>query len=172
MASRVAHYILLVVFPSIVSAQKPDSSTLLNEVVIERQRIEELALGHYSIKVDSNTQTLAASATAADLMQKFGYGHVRSYGPGGLTTLSLRGTGSGHSSILWNGIPLQVTPPIFVMAKIVETDPGVRGDTVTGGTKPAKLETGATVRVPLFINEGEVIKVDTRTGTYISRVKQ
>ena len=50
--------------------------------------------------------------------------------------------------------------------------PGVRGDTATGGQKPAKLETGATVRVPLFINEGEVIKVDTRTGTYISRVKQ
>ena len=65
--------------------------------------------------------------------------------------------------------PLQVTPPIFVLAKIVETDPGVRGDTVTGGTKPAKLETGATVKVPLFINEGEIIKVDTRTGEYLNR---
>ena len=71
--------------------------------------------------------------------------------------------------LLWNGIPLQVTPPIFINAKIVETDPGVRGDTVTGGTKPAKLETGAVVKVPLFINEGEIIKVDTRTGEYLNR---
>jgi elongation factor P len=72
---------------------------------------------------------------------------------------------------LWNGQPLTVTPPAHVELKIVETDPGVRGDTVTGGQKPAKLETGAVVRVPLFINEGEVIKVDTRTGEYISRAK-
>src|ERR687898_777840 len=73
---------------------------------------------------------------------------------------------------LWDGVPLYVATPNHVDLKIVETDPGVRGDTATGGQKPAKLETGATVRVPLFINEGEVIKVDTRTGTYISRVKQ
>ena len=72
--------------------------------------------------------------------------------------------------LLWNGVPLQVTPPIFVTLKIVETDPGLRGDTVTGGTKPAKLETGAIVKVPLFLNEGEVIKVDTRTGDYLNRV--
>ena len=72
---------------------------------------------------------------------------------------------------LWNGQPLTVTPPAHVELKIVETDPGVRGDTVTGGQKPAKLETGATVRVPLFLNEGEVVRVDTRTGAYISRAK-
>ena len=71
--------------------------------------------------------------------------------------------------LLWNGIPLQVTPPIFALLKIVETDPGARGDTVTGGSKPAKLETGAVVKVPLFINEGEIIKVDTRTGEYLNR---
>jgi elongation factor P len=70
---------------------------------------------------------------------------------------------------LWNGIPLIVTPPNFVELKIVETDPGVRGDTAQGGVKPAKLETGAVVRVPLFIEEGEVVKVDTRKGEYVSR---
>ena len=70
---------------------------------------------------------------------------------------------------LWNGVPLQVTPPNFVELKIVETDPGVRGDTSGGGGKPAKLETGAVVRVPLFIQQGEVIKVDTRSGEYLSR---
>ena len=72
---------------------------------------------------------------------------------------------------LWNGQPLTVTAPSHVELKIVSTDPGARGDTVTGGQKPAKLETGAVVRVPLFLNEGEVIRVDTRTGDYISRAK-
>lgn len=72
---------------------------------------------------------------------------------------------------LWNGQPLSVSPPAHVELKIVETDPGARGDTVTGGSKPAKLESGASVRVPLFINEGEVIRVDTRTGEYVSRAK-
>jgi len=73
---------------------------------------------------------------------------------------------------LWNGTPLAVSPPNFVVLKIVETDPGVRGDTSGGGGKPAKLETGAVVRVPLFVQEGELIKVDTRTATYVSRVKE
>ena len=61
--------------------------------------------------------------------------------------------------------------PITVELKVVETVPGVRGDTATGAQKPAKVETGATVNVPLFINEGDMIKVDTRTGNYIERVK-
>lgn len=72
---------------------------------------------------------------------------------------------------LWNGVPLSVDPPNFVELKIVETDPGVRGDTSGGGTKPATLETGAVVKVPLFVNGDEVVKVDTRTGEYVSRVK-
>ncbi|NJD05988.1 MAG: elongation factor P [Methylococcaceae bacterium] len=72
---------------------------------------------------------------------------------------------------LWNGSPIAVTPPNFVELTITETDPGVRGDTSGGGGKPATLETGAVVRVPLFIQTGEVIKVDTRTGEYVSRVK-
>lgn len=70
---------------------------------------------------------------------------------------------------LWNGTPLSVTPPNFVVLEITETDPGVRGDTATGGTKPAKLETGAVVKVPLFVETGEKIKIDTRTGEYVSR---
>jgi len=72
---------------------------------------------------------------------------------------------------LWNNHPLLVTPPTFVTLKITETDPGLRGDTSGGGGKPATLETGAVVRVPLFIQEGEIIKVDTRTAEYISRAK-
>ncbi len=72
---------------------------------------------------------------------------------------------------LWNNAPLSVSAPNFVELKIVETDPGVRGDTAQGGVKPARLETGASVRVPLFVEQGEVIKVDTRTGEYVSRVK-
>jgi len=73
--------------------------------------------------------------------------------------------------VLWNNVPLIVEPPNFVELKIVETDPGVRGDTSGGGGKPATLETGAVVRVPLFVPEGEVIKVDTRSGEYVGRVK-
>ena len=72
---------------------------------------------------------------------------------------------------LWNNEPLVVNVPAHVELKIVETDPGLRGDTATGGQKPAKLETGAVVRVPLFINEGEVIRINTSTGEYVSRAK-
>ena len=72
---------------------------------------------------------------------------------------------------LWNNVPLDMLPPTFVELAITQTDPGVRGDTATGGTKPATLETGAVVRVPLFLEEGTVIRVDTRTGEYVSRVK-
>ena len=72
---------------------------------------------------------------------------------------------------LWNGVPISVQPPNFVELKITETDPGVRGDTSGGGGKPATLETGAVVRVPLFVNQDEIIKVNTRTGEYESRVK-
>ena len=71
---------------------------------------------------------------------------------------------------LWNGVPLLVSPPNFVELTIVETDPGVRGDTAQGGVKPANLETGAVIRVPLFVEQGEVVKVDTRTGEYVERV--
>ena len=73
--------------------------------------------------------------------------------------------------MLYNGQPLTITPPNFTELKIVDTDPGLRGDTSGGGGKPATLETGAVVRVPLFVNNEEVIKVDTRTGEYVSRVK-
>ena len=72
---------------------------------------------------------------------------------------------------LWNNEPLIVEPPNFVELEIVETDPGVKGDTASGGVKPAKLSTGAVVRVPLFVDQGEVIKVDTRSKEYVSRVK-
>jgi elongation factor P len=72
---------------------------------------------------------------------------------------------------LWNNNPLAVEPPNFVELEIIETEPGVRGDTASGGVKPAKLTTGAVVRVPLFVEQGEVVKVDTRSGEYVSRVK-
>ncbi len=73
--------------------------------------------------------------------------------------------------ILWNGVPIGIEPPNFVNLAVTETGPGVRGDTAQGGVKPATLETGATVRVPLFIETGDVLKIDTRTGEYVSRAK-
>jgi len=72
---------------------------------------------------------------------------------------------------LWNSFPILVETPNFVELTITETDPGLKGDTSGGGGKPAILETGAVVRVPLFIQIGEKIKVDTRKGEYVSRVK-
>ncbi|HEX7022351.1 MAG TPA: elongation factor P [Trueperaceae bacterium] len=69
----------------------------------------------------------------------------------------------------FQGRPLNLTLPNFVELKIVETDPGMKGDTVSGGSKPAKVETGATVNVPLFIDQGETIRIDTRTGEYLGR---
>ncbi|WP_119328814.1 elongation factor P [Cysteiniphilum halobium] len=72
---------------------------------------------------------------------------------------------------LFNGEPISVTPPNFVQLKIVETDPGLKGDTAGTGGKPATLETGAVVKVPLFVQVDEVIKVDTRTAEYVSRAK-
>ena len=69
-----------------------------------------------------------------------------------------------------DGAPATVEVPNFVELAIAKTDPGVRGDTAQGGTKPATLETGAVVNVPLFLNEGDVVKVDTRTGEYLGRM--
>lgn len=66
--------------------------------------------------------------------------------------------------------PVKVDVPTFLELKVVKADPGVKGDTVSGATKPATLESGAVVQVPLFVKEGDVIKVDTRTGTYVTRV--
>lgn len=74
--------------------------------------------------------------------------------------------------ILWNDAPLSITPPNFVDLTITETDPGLKGDTSGGGGKPATLETGAVVRVPLFVQIGELIKVDTRSGEYVGRAKE
>ena len=73
---------------------------------------------------------------------------------------------------LWDGQPIVIEPPNFVTLEVADTDPGVRGDTASGASKPATLVTGAVVRVPLFVEEGTLIKVDTRTGEYVSRVKE
>jgi elongation factor P len=70
---------------------------------------------------------------------------------------------------LYNGSPIAVTPPNHVELEVTQTDPGLKGDTAQGGTKPATLSTGAVIKVPLFISEGEVLRVDTRTGEYLGR---
>lgn len=72
---------------------------------------------------------------------------------------------------LYNGTPLAVTAANFVELEISETDPGLKGDTASGGSKPATMTTGAVVKVPLFLNQGEIVRIDTRTGEYQGRVK-
>ncbi len=73
--------------------------------------------------------------------------------------------------LFYRGAPLTIDLPLFVELKIVETPPGTRGDTATGGAKIATLESGGVVKVPMYIEEGTVIKIDTRTGSYVERVK-
>lgn len=77
-----------------------------------------------------------------------------------------------YTVVLWNENPISVFPPNFVDLEVVQTDPGVKGDTAQGGSKPATLSSGAVVKVPLFVEEGDVLRVDTRTGEYQGRVKQ
>ena len=72
--------------------------------------------------------------------------------------------------VSYQGDPFTVEPPLFVELAVTATEPGFKGDTAQGATKPATVETGATVQVPLFVNEGDVLKIDTRTGEYLSRV--
>ena len=76
-----------------------------------------------------------------------------------------------YTVTLWNDVPIGVSPPNFVELEVVTTDPGLKGDTASGGTKPATLSTGAVVKVPLFVSIGEVVRVDTRNGEYQNRVK-
>jgi len=71
--------------------------------------------------------------------------------------------------VLWNNQPISVVPPVFVKLEIIKTDPGVKGDTASGGSKPATLSTGAVIKVPLFISEGEIVTIDTRNGEYQGR---
>jgi elongation factor P len=74
------------------------------------------------------------------------------------------------SVVLWRGRPIGVELPSFIEATVTRCDPGIKGDTASGATKPATLETGAVLQVPLFIKEGDVLRVDTRTGAYVERV--
>lgn len=74
-------------------------------------------------------------------------------------------------ALFHNGRPIGIEVPMFVELKVIKSDPGVRGDTATGATKPATLESGAVIQVPLFVEEGETVRVDTRTREYITRVK-
>lgn len=77
-----------------------------------------------------------------------------------------------YTALYFNDQPIAVTPPLFMELEVKETPPGVKGDTAQGGSKPATLETGLVLQVPLFVNEGDIIKVDTREGKYIERVKK
>ncbi|MBN2693601.1 elongation factor P [bacterium] len=73
--------------------------------------------------------------------------------------------------LVYKGAPVNIEVPNFINFEIMETEPGFKGDTAQGGTKPAKIATGTTINVPLFINEGDIVRIDTRTGDYLERVK-
>jgi elongation factor P len=73
--------------------------------------------------------------------------------------------------VFWNDQPIEITPETFVNLRVIECEPAIKGDTVSGATKEAKLETGKTIRVPLFVEQGDLLKIDTRNGEYASRAK-
>ncbi|MCM8781853.1 MAG: elongation factor P [Candidatus Omnitrophica bacterium] len=75
------------------------------------------------------------------------------------------------TAVMYEGKIININPPLFVELKVVRTEPGVKGDTAKSGTKPAELETGITIQVPLFIEIDDIIKVDTRNGVYVERVR-
>lgn len=77
---------------------------------------------------------------------------------------------NSYEILFYEGKPVKVNPPDFMELEVVETDPGLKGDTQSGGTKPAKLSTGVVIQVPLFVKVGDIVKVDTRTGKYVTRV--
>ncbi|MBI4042036.1 MAG: elongation factor P [Deltaproteobacteria bacterium] len=87
------------------------------------------------------------------------------------TTASLLKENTQVAVLFYRGIPLNIELPTFLELTIVETDPGLRGDTASGGSKPAKLETGAIVQVPLYLKIGDIVKVDTRTVAYVEKVR-
>ena len=89
-----------------------------------------------------------------------------------MTTLSGLVENDTCTITLWNGSPIVVQPANFVELEITETDPGLKGDTAGTGGKPATLATGAVVRVPLFVQTGDVVRVDTRSGEYVGRAQK
>lgn len=149
-----------------------------------RMKIRNLRNGRVTERtIKANESVEGADVVEADMQFLFSDGdfftfmdpssfeqHTADKGAVGDTAQWLKGEESCIVTF-WNGQPLSVAPPNFVELEIVETDPGMRGDTASGGVKPARLETGASVRVPLFVENGERIRVDTRSGEYVSRVK-
>lgn len=149
-----------------------------------RMKIRNLRNGRVTERtIKANESVEGADVVEADMQFLFSDGdfftfmdpssfeqHTADKGAVGDTAQWLKGEESCIVTF-WNGQPLSVAAPNFVELEIVETDPGMRGDTASGGVKPARLETGASVRVPLFVENGERIRVDTRSGEYVSRVK-
>ncbi len=148
--------------------QNADSATVLHEVIVEQSRLGNYVISKYTLHVDSMTRALASSGSLADMLRKYGYGHVRGYGPGGLASASFRGTGSSHTSVLWNGInllsplngqlDLSLVPVGFIDDASIQTGgaTSVYGNGSIGGTillnNKARFNDGLTIKT--FVNGG------------------
>ncbi len=153
---------------SVYAQQNNDSVRVLNEVIIEQSRLGNYAISKYTLRVDSLTRALASAGSLADMLRKYGYGHVRGYGPGGLASASFRGTGSSHTSVLWNGInllsplsgqlDLSLVPVGFIDDASIQTGgtTSLYGNGSIGGTillnNTARFNDGLSVKT--FINGG------------------
>ncbi len=166
---RISGISLCVLASLIVNAQQShDSVRVLREVIVEQSRLGNYAISKYTLHVDSMTRALASAGSLADLLRKYGYGHVRGYGPGGLASASFRGTGSSHTSVLWNGInllsplsgqlDLSLVPVGFIDDASIQTGgtTSLYGNGSIGGTillnNTARFNDGLTIKT--FANGG------------------
>ncbi len=155
---------------SVYAQQSVDSVRVLNEVIVEQSRLGNYAISKYTLPVDSMTRALASAGSLADMLRKYGYGHLRGYGPGGLASASFRGTGSSHTSVLWNGINL--SSPLAGQLDLSLVPVGFVDDASiqTGGT--ASLYGNGSIGGTILLNnkarfnDGLTLKTFTNGGSF------
>jgi iron complex outermembrane receptor protein len=154
----------------VVAQQRDDSVRVLNEVVVAQSRLSEYAVGSYRLTIDSTTMELARSGSLADLLRRQGYGHVRSYGPGGLALPSFRGTGGNHTAVLWNGI--SVLSPLTGQTDLSQLSSTLfdHASIVTGGgaSLAGSGALGATINLSnnFQFNQGTQASLHTTFGSF------
>ncbi|MEX1238543.1 MAG: Plug domain-containing protein, partial [Cyclobacteriaceae bacterium] len=147
-----------------------DSARLLKTVVVNQSRLNDYVIGSYELPIDSSALALASNGSLTDLLRKQGFGHIRSYGPGGVASPSFRGTGSGHTAVLWNGIDL--TSPLTGQLDLSLLPAGLFDDVSiqTGGSTSisGNGSIGANIHLNnnLNFNEGLRASVSSHIGSF------
>ena len=150
-----------------------DSVQLLNPVVINQSRLNDYVIGAYELPIDSATLSLSSNGSLTDLLRKHGFGHIRTYGPGGLATPSFRGTGSSHTAILWNGInlisPLSGQLDLSLVPAGLFEDASVQTGGATSLSGNGSIGANIHLNNSLNFNEGLRASVSSFVGSFQSR---